>query len=365
MRALTVQPEVPRSAKLVEVPDPTRRGSELLVRTIGVGVCGTDIEIVHGVYGIAPEGRDQLIIGHESLGEVLEADPRSGFTPGDLVVGIVRRPDPDPCTSCAVGEWDMCRNGRYTERGIKGRDGFASDLFTIRPEFAVRVPHSLGLGGVLLEPASVLAKAWEHIERIGQRTSTWAPRQVLVTGAGTVGLLAALGGVQRGLEVHVLDRVTDGIKPELVQALGAQYHTGPVEALVLTPDIVLECTGATSLIFDAVNRTAPGGIVCLTGISPGGRTIDIDLGMLNRTMVLENDAVFGSVNANRRHYELAARSLGEANPTWLSRLITRCVPVDRWSEALSRTANDVKTVWEFGQLHGNTCASPVRGEQSE
>jgi threonine dehydrogenase-like Zn-dependent dehydrogenase len=331
------------------MPTPSS-GAALLVRTIAVGICGTDLEILQGQYGTAPAGSERLIIGHESLGQVVEAEPNSGFAPGDLVVGIVRRPDPVPCSSCAVGEWDMCKNGRYTERGINGRHGFASEYFTIRPEYAVKVEFSLGRTGVLLEPASVVAKAWEHIERIGHRTRSWEPRRVLVMGAGTVGLLAALIGVQRGFEVHVFDRVAEGFKPAVVRSLGAEYYSGPLEEFSLSPDIVLECTGATPLIFDAVNRTGAGGVVCLTGISSGGRSIDIDLGVLNRSIVLENDTIFGSVNANRRHYELAARALLDADPSWLSRLITRSVPLERWQDALARSPDDIKTTIEFGRL---------------
>src|SRR5207248_4228870 len=126
----------------------------------------TERELVGRQYGEPPPGRDRLVLGHESLGRVIDAPAGCGLAAGDLVVGIVRRPDPVPCANCAVGEWDMCRNGRYTERGIKERDGFGSERYRIRPEFAVKVDPALGRLGVLLEPASVVAKAWEHVERI-------------------------------------------------------------------------------------------------------------------------------------------------------------------------------------------------------
>ena len=131
------------------------------------------------------------MIGHESLGKVQEAPADSGFKAGDLVVGIVRRPDPVPCPCCAVGEWDMCRNGRYTERGIKERNGYGSDLFRIEPDFLVKLDPSLGMNGVLVEPTSVVAKAWDQTERIGRRSRGLAPKTLLVTGAGPIGLLAA------------------------------------------------------------------------------------------------------------------------------------------------------------------------------
>src|SRR5690606_34169845 len=158
----------------------------------------------------------RLVLGHESLGRVLEAPAGSGFAPGDVVAGIVRHPDPIPCPNCAVGEWDMCRNGRYTERGIKEIDGFCRERFRASPDFLVPVPKGLGLVGVLTEPSSVVAKAWEHVERIGAR-ARFEPRRCLVTGAGPIGLLAALMARQRGLDVDVLDRVTEGPKPALVR----------------------------------------------------------------------------------------------------------------------------------------------------
>ncbi len=240
----------------------------------------------------------------------------------------------------------MCRNGRYTERGIKQRDGYCSERYRIEPKFAVKVDARLGVLGVLLEPTSVVAKAWEHVERIGWRAE-WSPRRVLVTGAGPVGLLAALLGVQRGLEVHVLDRATDGPKPGLVRDLGATYHAGKLGDLGQAADVVLECTGYGPLIFDVIAGTTPDTIICLAGVSSGGRTLEIDPGAINRSMVLGNGVVFGSVNANRRHYEKAAAALLKADRQWLGRLITRRVPIENWHEAIERRPHDVKTIITF------------------
>jgi threonine dehydrogenase-like Zn-dependent dehydrogenase len=272
-----------------------------------------------------------------------------GFEEGQLVAGIVRRPDPVPCVCCAQGEWDMCRNGRYTERGIKTLDGYGAELVTLEADFAVRVPDELGTLGVLTEPASVIAKAWEQIERISSRACA-AHERALVTGAGPIGLLAALIGAQRQLEVHVLDRATEGVKPEAVQALGARYHVGDVTEVAkqVEPDIVVECTGVAELVAGAMQHTAPGAIVCLTGVAPS-RTLSVDVGALNNELVLENDVVFGSVNANRRHFEQAVRSLREADPDWLRRLITRTVPLDRWPEAIEKGDDDIKVVVDFAQ----------------
>lgn len=345
MAALTFQPGVADSGRLET--NPRLNEGAIEVETLLVGLCGTDMEIVDGSYGTAAPGRERLIIGHEAVGRVVEAQGDSGFEAGDLVVPIVRRPDPVPCPNCAVGEWDMCQNGRFTEHGIKGADGFARDRFRLDPAYAVGVPQELDDLAVLTEPASVVAKAWEHIERIGAR-ARWSPARVLVTGAGPIGLLAALLARQRGFEVAVFDRATAGPKPDLVADLGAGYHTGDVDDAMQEPDVVVECTGAASVVFDVMGITGPTGIVCLAGISSGHRTIEIDASAVNRQMVLENDVVFGTVNANRRHYQAAIEALVAADPAWLRGVITRRVALDDWEEAFDGESDDVKVVLDPG-----------------
>ncbi len=163
MKAITVEPGKPGTARFEDVPEPDVREGSVLVEAVAVGVCGTDVEIAEGKYGWAPPGHSRLVLGHESLGRVLDPGPSGGLKKGDLVVGIVRRPDPVPCPNCAVGEWDMCRNGQYTERGIKEIHGFMSERWRIEPEYAIKVDPSLGILGVLLEPMTVIAKALEQV----------------------------------------------------------------------------------------------------------------------------------------------------------------------------------------------------------
>jgi threonine dehydrogenase-like Zn-dependent dehydrogenase len=345
MKALTVIPLKAGSAELSEVDEPPVTDGPILVETLAVGICGTDIEILSGAYGWAPPGQERLVLGHESLGRVLEAPDGAPVAQGDLVVGIVRRPDPVPCANCAVLEWDFCRNGLYTERGIKEHDGYLSERYRITPDFVVKVDATLGILGVLLEPTSVVAKAWEEVDRVGGRAH-WEPKTALVTGAGPIGLLAALLGVQRGLDVHVIDQMTTGVKPDLVRDLGATYHTGALADACPAPDVIIECTGVASLVFDAMSHVGTGGVVCLTGVSSGGHTIEVDEGALNRSMVLENVAVVGSVNANRRHYEAAAAALEKADRAWLTRLVNRRVALADWQQALTRGADDVKVIIE-------------------
>jgi threonine dehydrogenase-like Zn-dependent dehydrogenase len=346
MKALTIVPGKANSASVQDVPDPPASEGSILVRAVALGICGTDFELISAQYGWPPPGSDHLIIGHESLGRVEQAPPNSGFAKDDLVVGIVRHPDPVPCVACAVGQWDMCRNGKYTEHGIKQRNGFGSEHWRAEPEFLVKLDAGLGEVGVLMEPTTILAKAWDHITRIGER-ALWKPKTVLVTGAGPVGLLAALIGAQRGLEVHVLDRVQSGPKPQLVHDLGGTYHTGALDKLGFTPDIVIECTGVASLIVGAMNLLGNDGILCLTGVSSHGQKEPVDIGTLNRNIVLENGVIFGSVNANRAHYEMAGQILCKADRNWLSRMISRKEPLSNWQQALQRRPDDVKVVIQF------------------
>lgn len=199
---------------------------------------------------------------------------------------------------------------------------------------------------MLLEPTTIVAKAWEQVQRIGAR-AFYDPHVAVVTGAGPVGMLAALLGVQLGLEVRVFDRVTDGPKPDLVRSLGATYHHDAVPDSGVTPDTTIECTGVAEVIADVIANSAPDAITCLTGVSTPGSPLPFDLGGWNRGAVLGNDVVFGTVNAKRRHYEAAAVALKAADRDWLNRLITRRVPLASFRDAFAGRPDDVKVVLDL------------------
>jgi threonine dehydrogenase-like Zn-dependent dehydrogenase len=241
----------------------------------------------------------------------------------------------------------MCRNGRYTECGIKERDGYGAQLVVLEPEFAVHVDAALGELGVLVEPTSVVAKAWDQIDALSLQACR-PVRRAVVVGAGPIGLLAALLGAQRGLEVTVLDRVTDGPKPTLSRALGADYRTGSLRDLCeeLAPELILECTGVPELMIAAMGASTTV-IACLLGVSPRGRTLGVDAGELGDRLVLGNELVVGSVSANRAHFGAAAEALARADRHWLEGLISRRVPLEQWQDALERQPEDIKTVIEF------------------
>jgi len=348
MKAITVEPKKPGTARYEDFPEPDAQEGSVLVEAVAVGVCGTDVEIVEGKYGWAPPGKTRLILGHESLGRVIDPGTSKSLKEGDLVVGIVRRPDPVPCPNCAVGEWDMCTNGQYTERGIKEIHGYMSERWRIEPEYAIKVDPSLGLLGVLLEPMTVITKAIEQVFLAGQR-AYWEPKSVLVTGAGPIGLLAALRLSVRNLQVHVLDRAETGPKPGLVRALGATYHTGSVLDLDFNPDIIVECTGVGAVIVDSIQKVNAGGIICLTGVGAGGAK-GLTVADVAASTVLKNNIIVGSVNANKRHWYRAGQNLANSDKEWLRRLITRIEKPENFKQALERQPDDIKVIIQFSEV---------------
>lgn len=349
MKAITVEPKKAGTAKLMDIPEPDLREGSVLVQAIAVGVCGTDVEIAEGKYGWSPPGQPHLVLGHESLGRVVDPGPSGGLKKGDLVVGIVRRPDPVPCPNCAVGEWDMCSNGMYTERGIKEIHGYMSEYWRIEAEYAIKIDPTLGILGVLLEPSTVVAKALEQVALIGRR-SFWEPKTALITGAGPIGLLAALFCKLHGLEVHVLDMAKEGLKADLVRELGATFHSGSVMDIGFGPDTIIECTGVGQVISESIQQIGANGIVCLAGIGCGGAKTSSTIADVAASAVLKNNVIVGSVNANKRHWYRAGQFLAKADRNWLAKLITRIEKPENFMSALQRKPEDIKVVIQFSEV---------------
>ena len=104
-------------------------------------------------------------------------------------------------------------------------------------------------------------------------------------------------------------------------ALGATYHTGSALDLDFDPDIIIECTGVGSVIGDSIQKVGSGGIICLTGVGSGG-VENRAVGDIAKAVVLKNNLVVGSVNANKRHWYRAGQNLAHSDREWLSRLTT-------------------------------------------
>lgn len=357
MDAVVVTPKMKGSGRVQQVPTPEPTHDQALVKVIEVGVCGTDLEILNGQYGEAPPGYDYLVLGHENFGQVVSAPAGSGLAEGDHVVCIVRRPDPVPCPQCAAGEFDMCSNGRYTERGIKGLHGFMSQFYTEVPQYLVKLPPELAPIGVLIEPLTVVEKAILQAEAI-QRRMTWQGKEAVVTGAGPIGIMATMLLRAKGYKVFTLDVVErDSLRAQTVMATGAEYVKGDEEPLTKLAeridgiDLLVEATAVAQIVFDAIDAVGPNGVVALTGVSAGGRTLEIPADKLNLEMVLDNKVVFGSVNANRTYFEAAVKDLAKFEEMWpglCAKVITRRVPYANFQEGLvPRPGIDVKSTISF------------------
>lgn len=342
--AMSVVPGRRDTATVASVPEPPPAEGSVLVETMLVGVCGTDLHIVGSSRAArsraAAPGAPRLVLGHEAVGRVLDAPHDSGFGAGQLVTGIVRRPCRD-CQACARDDWDFCTSGRYTERGILRADGFGRNRWRCEPEYLVAVPGPLGELGVLVEPMSVVCKALETAFYVGGRVAS-KPERLLVTGAGPIGLLAAAAGKDAGLEVTVVDRMRAGVKPNLVAALGATY-TDDLSSLADGPrfDVALECSGAAEVMGPATALLAQAGVMVL--IAGAAVRPESAANLLLRA----NAALVGTVNAGRRHYTQAVETLQRLDRGWLAGLVTRRVPLTCWTTALDRNDDEVKVVVEF------------------
>jgi threonine dehydrogenase-like Zn-dependent dehydrogenase len=360
MKAVAVTPGAARSARVIEAPMPTPDAKQVRVRTVRVGICGTDVEIDRAEYGQAPAGDDYLIIGHENFGRVESVGAGvKNFAPGDYVVAMVRRPD--DCPSCRAGEQDMCLAGNYTERGIKGRHGFLSEYYVESPEYLVKIPPELERVAVLLEPLTVVEKGIRHGWAAQTRMKAWQPKKALVLGAGPIGMMAAVALRLKGLETVVYARDTSQAVTDRVAAIGATYvpqldekgeminHIGELPKTSGPFDFILEATGSEKVALSAMRIIGLNGILCLTSVTGSESSMEICAACLNLELVLGNRTVFGSVNASRVDFEQGVRDLAAAEarwPGWLGGIITRRVPIERFREGFERQPGDMKVVVE-------------------
>ncbi len=335
MRAIVVEPPTP-GARLEDVPDPEPHRGEVGVRVLECGVCGTDRDIVAGQYGTPPTGSRRLVLGHENLGAVEAVGPGvAGWKRGDLVVATVRR-GCGRCRFCLTNQSDLCETGGFTERGIRGRDGYFAERYSEGPEYLVHVPEALRAVAVLLEPLSVVEKAYHEgrsvLDRLGPTPGhpRETPPSALVSGTGAIGMLASFLLRSEGYDVVAIDRHGEGTPAAaLLRRIGAEHvdAAGGLGALSGRRfEMVLEASGNAPLDFDLLRALAPNGVLVLTGIPPADRPpISLAAGQVLRDLVLANQAIVGSVNANRSYFELGIRHLSRFRKAWgdaVARVIT-------------------------------------------
>jgi len=307
------------------------REGEVLVRTLEVGVCGTDREISEGLFGVAPEGEPLLVLGHEALA-IVEQDGY-GFTRGELVTATVRR-SCGHCIACAEGYPDSCLSGDYSERGITRLHGYDRELVAEDPKQLIAIPKSLGRLGVLAEPTSICERALRHARSIGGR-QPWQLERALVIGAGPIGLLMTY--LLRLADVEVWAASLEP-KNELVEQSGSRYastHDTDLSELGKF-DLVIEAAGNAQLMAQTLGLLRRSGVACLLGIDPREQTVELDGRVLGVDTILENRVLFGSVNAHRQDLLAAVADLDRARERWpeaLEQFVTLRVPLDRFPEA--------------------------------
>jgi threonine dehydrogenase-like Zn-dependent dehydrogenase len=362
MKAIAVVPGKKNSAHLTEVATPkvtdVPGGRGVRVRVLRVGVDGTDREINAAEYGAAPPGEDVLVLGHESFGVVEEAGPEATeFRPGDYVVATVRRPGRSVYD--AIGRSDLTTDDVYLERGINLLHGFLSERYVDSADHIVLIPRGLAEVGVLLEPLTVAEKGIAEAFEVQRRLRVWRPRRAAVTGSGTLGLLAALVLRLRGLDVTVFGRTPKPQIAALVEGLGARYlTTGDTsladEARRSGPfDLVLEGSGFSPLVFDAMQALARNGALVLLSVTGGARTAEVPADRINLDFVLGNRVMLGSVNASREHFEAGVRDMALAESTYpgfLKHLLTHPVKGLERVEELFETLGARGTIKVFCEV---------------
>jgi threonine dehydrogenase-like Zn-dependent dehydrogenase len=366
MKAIAVKPGIANSVHLVEMPKPSideiADGRGVLVKVLRVGVDGTDKEINNAEYGAAPPGDDFLVIGHEGFGVVEEVGPNvHELKSGDYVVATVRRPGSSIYD--VIGTNDMTTDDTYYERGINLRHGYLSEYYVDDAEFIVKVPRGLKDVGVLLEPMTVVQKGVTQAYETQRRLRVWRPKRAAVMGAGTIGLLATLVFKLRGMEVVTFGRTPKPyLNSDLIEELGAEYVS---TAYISVPDyakqnggfdIIFEATGFSPIVFDAMQALAKNGVLVLSSVTGGDRTVEVPADKINLDFVLGNKVMVGTVNANREYFESGVKDLSQASleyGDWLSRLLTHRVNgLEEYKTLFDYLTNGKNVIKAYCEING-------------
>ena len=366
MKAIAVMPRI-KEVQIINQAEPKICSPiQVKLRMLEAGVCGTDREICAFEYGTPPKGSEQLVIGHESLGEVVQVGPQvTRVKIGDLVVPMVRRPCPhDSCIACRADRQDFCFTGDFQERGIKERHGFMAQYIVDDEKYMNVVPKDMRDVAVLVEPLTIAEKGLMQVWQMQQRLPWSCPvtpgkaaahcHRAVVLGAGPVGLLGAMALVNNDFETYVYSRESaPNPKSQLLESIGAHYISSEKITPEMLPqqigniDLVYEATGASSLSFEMMKYLGTNGIFIFTGVPGRKGPIEVDTDLIMRDLVLKNQVVFGTVNAGRDSFENSIRDLGTFKNRWpeaVRTMITGRFPMDAYNELLLGRSRGIKNV---------------------
>ncbi len=337
MKTVAVTPKTVNSVRLQEMEKPNPaviiNGRGVLVEVLRVGACGTDREINNGEYGVAPKGYDFLVLGHENFGRVVEVGANvKELAVGDFVVATVRRPGHSFYDE--IGEQDFTTDSEYYERGISRLHGYMSEFYVENADYIVKIPPAIKEVAVLLEPLSIIEKGLKQALDIQERLKIWRPQTAAVLGTGNVGLLTAMALRLRGYEVHGFgkDAPAGYLNAELLKEIGVTYDSTLETSVVASVekygqyDLIFECTGYSPIIFDAMQSLNENGVLILASVTGGERKTDtVPSDKINQEFVLGNRVMFGTVNANREHFQYGVQDLALCEAMyqgWLPKMLT-------------------------------------------
>ncbi|MGH7816300.1 MAG: glucose 1-dehydrogenase [Candidatus Binatia bacterium] len=366
MKAIAVTPATKQLSIVNQAEPKISSPTDVKLRMIEAGVCGTDREICAFEYGTPPSGMEQLVIGHESLGEVIEVGAKvTRVKVGDLVVPMVRRPCPhDYCIACRSSRQDFCFTGDFTERGIKEQHGFMAEFIVDDEKYMNPVPNDMRDVAVLVEPLTIAEKGLDQVWQVQQRLPWGCPivpgktqahcHKAVVLGAGPVGLLGAMALVNADFDTYVYAREpVPNPKAAVLETIGAKYLSAETHSLadlaaqVGNIDLVYEATGASRLAFDMVKYLGANGIFIFTGVPGRKGPVEIDTDLMMRNLVLKNQVVFGTVNAGRDAFEASIRDLAMFKNAWpnaVKSLITGRFSMEDHRDLLVGKSSGIKNV---------------------
>ncbi len=359
VNGLAIEPGVSGDLRIVEMTLPPLGPNDVRIGVLEAGICGTDREIIHGQFGYPPEGERMLVLGHEAIGAVQAVGSAvEGLEVGDLVTATVRRAC--GCPNCQAGESDYCTWMEFTERGIRGAQGFWTDAYVEDAAFVLKVPNSLRKVGVMVEPASVIEKAWRVASAVQQRFPVWEPKTAVVFGAGPIGILQAMLLRQHGMDVTVVARRPSSQAPAapILDAIGATYVSNQeidprsLKDALPNIDVIVEASGASDSVLASMEILGNAGVLVLLSNTGGSQEVTVPMDRINVGWVGGNKTMVGSVNSSVADFEAAIRDMLVWEEMWpgaMEQMFThRIAGLANATDLMESTKGAIKAVIEIG-----------------